>query len=408
MSLAGREVAVVGGGVGGLAAATALARRGARVILFEQAAALAEVGAGLQISPNGVAVLEALEVAEAAAECASLPEAVELRDHRRGRLVARTPLGGDARGRYGRPYWQLHRADLLAVLAEGAAAAGVDIQLGRRVVAAESGEEGAVLIAEDGGRREAEVVVAADGVRSGLRAAAGLAAGPARFTGHVAWRALVPAGRLLAEAAAPITQVTMGPGRHLVSYPLRGGALVNLVAVEERAGWTAEGWMTPADPGELRRAFAEWGGTARALLAGVEACFLWGLFDHPPLPAWAAGRLALLGDACHPMLPFLAQGATMALEDAWVLAAELDRTADPSVGLAAYAAARRARATRVQRAAARNGRIFHLRPGLRGPAQAALAAASALAPGWLAGRFDWLYGADVTAEERGVGRHLDG
>ena len=234
-------------------------------------------------------------------------------------------------------------------------------------------------------------------MRSGLRAAAGLAAAPARFTGHVAWRGLVPAERLPAEAAAPVTRVTMGPGRHLVSYPLRGGTLVNLVAVEERAAWTAEGWTTPADPDDLRRAFAGWGGTAGALLAGVEACFLWGLFDHAPLPAWTAGRLTLLGDACHPMLPFLAQGASMALEDAWVLAAELDRAADPAAGLAAYAAARRPRATRVQRAAARNGRIFHLRPGLRGPAQAALAAASALAPGWLAGRFDWLYGGDVTA-----------
>ena len=213
----------------------------------------------------------------------------------------------------------------------------------------------------------------------------------------MAWRALVPADRLPPEAAAPVTRVTMGPGRHIVSYPLRRGALVNLVAVEERATWSEEGWTTPADPDDLRRAFAGWGGTAGALVAGVEACFLWGLFDHAPLPRWTAGRLALLGDACHPMLPFLAQGATMALEDAWVLAAELDRAADPLDGLAAYAAARRPRATRVQRAAARNGRIFHLGPGLRGPARAALAAASALAPGWLAGRFDWLYGGDVTA-----------
>ncbi len=174
---------------------------------------------------------------------------------------------------------------------------------------------------------------------------------------------------------------------------------MNFVAVEERAAWTAEGWTTADDPANLRRAFAGWGGAAGAVLGAVEDCFLWGLFDHAPLPRWTAGRLALLGDACHPMLPFLAQGATMALEDAWVLAAALDRAADPGAGLAAYAAARRPRTARVQRAAARNGRIYHLRPGLRGPAQAALAAASALAPGFLAGRFDWLYGADVTAGE---------
>ena len=243
---------------------------------------------------------------------------------------------------------------------------------------------------------EAGLVIAADGVRSPIRAAR-FAVEPPRFTGHVAWRALVPAERLSGLPAA--TQVTLGPRRHIVSYPLRGGRLVNLVAIEERAGWQAEGWMLADDPANLRRAFAGWGGAAGTLVASVEECFLWGLFDHPPLPAWTIGRIALLGDACHPMLPFLAQGASMALEDAWVLAAELDRAADPAAGLAAYVAARRPRATRVQRAAARNGRIFHLLPGLRGPAQAALAAASALAPAWLAGRFDWLYGHDVTAAE---------
>ncbi len=397
MSLAGRAVAVIGGGIGGLAAATALAQRGARVALFEQAAVLAEVGAGLQVAPNGVAVLEALGLGAAAAEVASVPEAVELRDHGAGRLVARVPLGADCLARYGRPYWQFHRADLLAVLAGGAAEAGVDLRLGCRVTAVERTNAGVRLAAGDGDAHEAAIAVAADGVRSSLRDAAGLSARPPRFTGHVAWRGLVPAERLPAEAAAPVTGVTMGPGRHMVSYPLRGGRLINVVAVEERAAWTAEGWMVPADPADLRRGFAGWGGAAGALLAAVDDCFLWGLFDHPALPRWTAGRLALLGDACHPMLPFLAQGATMALEDAWVLAAALDRAVDPEEGLAAYAAARLPRATRVQRAAARNGRIYHLGPGLRAPVQAGLAAASALAPGWLAGRFDWLYGGDVTA-----------
>jgi len=397
MSLAGREVAVVGAGMGGLAAAVALARRGAKGVVLEQADALGEVGAGLQIGPNGVAVLEALGLGAAAAARASLPEAVELRDHRAGRLVARVPLGAAARARYGRPYWQFHRADLLALLADAAASAGAELRLGRRIVALEGLEPGVALGAEDGAVLDTEVVVAADGVRSGLRAAAGIAAAPARFTGHVAWRGLIPAARLPAEAATGVTRVTMGPGRHLVSYPLRGGTLVNFVAVEERADWIAEGWTQGADPGDLRGAFAGWGGAAGALIGAVEDCFLWGLFDHAPLKDWTAGRLALLGDACHPMLPFLAQGAAMGLEDAWVLAAALDGADDPAAGLAAYVAARRGRAARVQRAAARNGRVFHLGPGLRGPAQAVLGAASALAPGWLAGRFDWLYGEDVTA-----------
>ena len=184
-----------------------------------------------------------------------------------------------------------------------------------------------------------------------------------------------------------------------MSYPLRGGSLVNLVAIEERSGWHAEGWMLRDDPANLRRAFAGWGGAAGTLIASVEECFLWGLFDHPALPAWTDGRLALLGDACHPMLPFLAQGATMALEDAWVLAEALDRADQPEAGLAAYAARRRPRTDRVQRAAAGAGRLYHLRTGLRQGAHLALRLTGK--PSWslLARRFDWIFGHDVTGTE---------
>jgi salicylate hydroxylase len=393
MHLAGREIAVVGAGIGGLAAATALARRRARVRVFEQAHALIEVGAGIQVAPNGVAVLEALGLRDAAAAVASLPAAVELYDHRRERPVARLPLGQAVVARHGRPLWHFHRADLLAVLFAGAVEAGVELRLGTRVAAAEP--DGAALrLRTEAGEETAEIVVAADGLRSGLRAAHFTAA--PRFTGNVAWRALVAAERLPAELLRPVARVTMGPGRHVVSYPLRGGRVVNLVAVEERAAWAAEGWTAPDDPMSLRRAFAGWGGAAGALIAAVEECWLWGLFDHAPLPRWAFGRLALLGDACHPMLPFLAQGATMALEDAWVLADCLDRAEEPERGLRAYEAARLPRATRVQQAAARSGRLYHLGPGLRGPAQAALRGLSAVAPSLLAARFDWLFGRDVT------------
>jgi salicylate hydroxylase len=194
----------------------------------------------------------------------------------------------------------------------------------------------------------------------------------------------------------------MGSGRHLVAYPLRGGRVVNLVAVERRDEWAEEGWTHPDLPETVRAAFAGWAPEVRALLAGLDSTFLWGLFDHPPLPEWTRGRLALLGDACHPMLPFLAQGATMALEDAWVLAQELDLAADPGDGLIAYEDRRRARATAVQRAAARNGRVYHLPPPASLAAQAALSAASRLAPGLLLGRFDWVYGADVVSHDPGT------
>jgi salicylate hydroxylase len=396
MRLEGRRIAVVGAGIGGLAAAVALAQRGARVRVFEQAPWLAEVGAGIQVAPNGVAVLEALGLRDSAEPLASWPEAVEIVDRRGGRPVARLPLGGAIVARHGRPYWQFHRADLLAVLLAGAEEAAVELALEARVAAVEPEGDGLAVRVDGGGGGRFELVVAADGVRSGLRAAH-LDPAPARFTGHVAWRGLVPAERVPEELARSVARVTTGPGRHLVTYPLRGGALVNFVAVEERAAWTAEGWSEPGNPAALRRGFAGWGGPAGALVAAVEDCFLWGLFDHAPLAAWVDGRLALLGDACHPMLPFLAQGATMALEDAWVLADCLDLADDPGQGLRAYEAARLPRTARVQRAAARAGRIYHLRPGLRGPAQASLRLATAVAPSLLAGRFDWLYGHDVTA-----------
>jgi salicylate hydroxylase len=398
MALAGHKIAVIGAGIGGLAAAAALAQRRAEVTLFEAAAALGEVGGGLQVAPNGVAVLEALGLRDAVERVASLPEAVELCDFRDGRTVTRLPLGPACVGRYGRPYWHVHRADLAFSLAEAAREAGVRLVLGARVVEVSGTAEGQDLrVVTDGGAAvPAEIVVAADGLRSAVRAA-WFKGSPPRFTGHVAWRALIEAERLPAELVPAAARVTMGPGRHIVTYPLRGGRQVNVVAVEERAEWTAEGWSTRDDPEDLRRAFEGWGGGVPALLAAVDETYLWGLFDHAPLPVWTKGRIALLGDACHPMLPYLAQGATMALEDAWVLAAELDVAPTPEQGLMAYEARRAPRAARVQRATARNGRLYHLRPGPRALANLGLRAVGALAPGGLIGRFDWLYGADVVS-----------
>jgi salicylate hydroxylase len=399
MALAGRAIAVIGAGVGGLAAATALAQRGARVTLMEQAPALAEVGAGLQIGPNGVAALEALGLRDAVETVAAVPEAVELRDHAAGRLVARAPLGAAAVARYGRPYWQAHRADLLAALAAGAAEAGVTLRTAARVEAVAQTDACVTLALAGGERVAAEAAIGADGVRSALRAAH-FGGGAARFTGHVAWRGLAAADRLPSDARPRATTVFMGPGRHLVTYPLRGGALWNVVAVEARAAWTAEGWSARADPEEPRRAFAGWTDPVPQLLAALDETFLWGVFDHPPLPAWTAGRIALLGDACHPMTPFLAQGAAMALEDAWTLGACLATAPDLPAGLRAYEDRRKPRTTRVQRASARNARLYHLAaPGLRGLVHLGLRAASGAAPGLLLGGLDWLYGANVVGPD---------
>lgn len=381
---------VVGGGIGGLAAATALAQRGLSVTLLEQASEIREVGAGLQISPNGMAVLRALGLGSALERAGAVRgRAVVLRDHARGAPVARLDL---VRLRPREPYLFLHRADLIALLLKAARQAGVSLELGAEVTAYAPGETPQVTLA-DGSRRRAHVVIGADGIHSGARA---LLNGDdaARFTGQVAWRALVPNVTRHPEEA----HVHMGPGRHLVSYPLRGGTLVNLVAVEERADWAAEGWHHADDPENLRRAFAGFGGEAGALLEAVRETRLWGLHRHPVAPLWQKDNLVLLGDAAHPTLPFLAQGANMALEDAWVLAACLGGEAAP--GATAYQRRREARVRRVIAAAEGNAWRYHLRPGpVRSLAHVGLRGLSRLAPGRLVGAYDWLYGHDVTAAD---------
>ncbi len=378
---------IVGGGIGGLAVATALAQRGLAVTLLERSPDFAEVGAGLQISPNGMAVLRALGLEAALRQKSAVRgQAVELVDHVAGRPVARLDL---MRLRGDQPYFFMHRADLVDVLAGAAKRAGVTLDLGCGVEAVEPGVLPGVHLS-DGSRRQAKLVVAADGIHSVARPLLN-GVDRAAFSGQVAWRAVVPDTVGHGNAA----RVTMGPGQHLVSYPVRGGDLINLVAVEEREEWAAEGWALPGDPEDLRAAFSTFGGQAGALLSGVEAVTLWGLHLHPVAGLWSKGNLALLGDAAHPTLPFLAQGANMALEDAWVLAEEVARGGEDWG--ARYQARRQDRVMRVVQAAERNAGRYHLRPGpLRGLAHLGLRIGSRVAPGRMIGAFDWLYGHDVT------------
>lgn len=389
MSLIGLPITVLGGGIAGLAAARALALRGADVTVLEQAEALGEVGAGLQISPNGARVLDALGLGEALRGVGLRAEAVWLRDHG-GARVARLEVGRRVPG-----YYFLHRADLIGLLAEGAREAGVKVRLLQRIEAVELGDGGARLRTAQGGEHRAGMLIGADGLHSVLRQALNGRVVPF-FTRQVAWRALVPAE----SDPPPVATVWMGPRRHLVSYPIRGGAVVNVVAVEERGAWAAEGWHHKDDPVRLRAAFAGFAPDVRDLLERVEEAYLWGLFRHPVARRWHAGGVAaILGDAAHPTLPFLAQGANLALEDAWVLAAKLAGHDTAEAGLAAYQAARATRATRVIDAATWNARNYHLSaPPVRAAAHLALRITGALAPGALLRRFDWLYGYDATAE----------
>ena len=393
--LDGREITVLGAGVAGLAVARALALRGARVTVLEQAEAVTEVGAGLQVTPNGAAVLRGLGLGDALASAGLRARAAELRDGRDDALVARLDL---ARLRPGRDWWFLHRADLIALLLQGAQEAGVTLRLSQRIEELQLAEDGPVLHLAGGGLLRPGLLIGADGLHSVTRAALNGPSAPF-FTGQAAWRAVIPAE----PGAAPVAEVHMGAGRHLVSYPLRGGALRNIVAVEERRAWVEESWSLKDDAMELRLAFAGFSPRVQGWLERVSDCWLWGLFRHPVAPRWgwaapaAAGQgVAILGDAAHPTLPFLAQGANMALEDAWVLADCLSR-ADPPAALAEYQAARAPRCARIVAGANANARNYHLRGPARTVAHLGLRTVSRLAPERLVGRYDWIHGHDVTA-----------
>jgi len=388
MPLTGHKITVLGAGVAGLAVAIAMSRRGADVTVLERADAIREVGAGLQISPNGATVLRALGLGEALADIGIRGREVVLRDFRRGAEVMRLDLSAA-----GDDYYFIHRADLIEMLAQAAREAGVQIRLLQEITTVSIEYGRAIVATAQGAEMSAGLLIGADGLHSIVRQVLNATATPA-FTGQVAWRALVRA----TGPVRPLANVHMGPGRHLVHYPLRGGMLVNIVAVEERSEWVDEGWNRPGDPDEMRAAFREFGAEVPDLLARVQEVNLWGLFRHPVAERWHLGSAAILGDAAHPTLPFLAQGANMALEDAWVLAAALGEHRDTDTALAAYQAERRPRTLRIVEAATRNARNYHLRfPPLRMAAHAVLRVGGALAPAAAIRRYGWLYGHDVAA-----------
>jgi salicylate hydroxylase len=397
---------IAGGGIGGMAAAAALARAGWRVTLFERRHRVAELGAGLQMSPNASRCLMHLGAFEAAEKAGFLPRAAVLRDGFSGSEIFRAPLGAAATERWGAPYLHVHRADLLDALTASALAAGTEIRTGQQVVGWTDDMGWPLVVtsrpaepAADGGaadeKIEADLIVVADGLRSRLREQIAGAADP-RFAGQVAWRALVETERLPESLVAPDATVWAGPGRHVVTYYLRGGRLVNLVAVVETEEWAAEGWAEPGDPDELRAAFAGWHPDVERLLAGVESAMRWGLFLRSAPAAWTRGRAALLGDACHPMLPFMAQGAAMAIEDAVVLARRLGEEGSVREALMAYRAERRPRTDAVQAVSRENGRLYHREDTpMRRIGDFAISMVSQTMPWVAAARFDWLYGHDA-------------
>ena len=382
------KVCVIGGGIGGLAFATAAAQNGADVTVLEQAEAIKEVGAGLQISPNGLRVIEALGLKDALSAMSVRGEGVSLRNYADGREVTYldlTTLPAE------QAYLFVHRADLVDVLANGARAAGVKIRLLQNVVTI-SDSDGPHVITDTGNRLHADVIVGADGVHSVARRKI-LGQTAPFFTHQVAWRATIPNDLQF----PPQVRLYMGPKRHLVCYPLRGGALLNIVAVQERHEWADEGWHHKDDPKNLEAAFAVFNNEVHAILERVQDVSLWGLFRHDVAKQWHNDYCALLGDAAHPTLPFMAQGATMALEDAWVLADTLKSHSNLPAALAAYQSRRIGRVRKVIDAASNNAWKYHLSfPPMRWLAHTGLRFATHVAPSKVLGQFDWIYGHDVT------------
>jgi salicylate hydroxylase len=363
--LSSYDAIVVGGGIGGLTAALALAAKGTRVTVLEQASELGEIGAGIQLSPNATRVLFALGLERELGEVAFRPRAVEARTWKRGLALSRVPLGDAAVREFGTPYFHVHRADLIGVLARAVAARSeIALRLGTACERALGDERGAAVALASGETLRADLVVGADGIRSAVRESLFGPEQP-RFTGNVAWRGLVPASALAGADVPPVAALWMGPGAHFVHYYVRGGALVNFVGVVERGDWREESWTARGAKSELLRDFSGWHPTVRAIvkLAPEDGCFRWALFDRDPLSRWSRGCATLLGDACHATLPFMAQGACMAIEDAAVLAECVAAAEDAALpaALARYEGLRRARTAGVQLGSRRNASLYHMR-----------------------------------------------
>lgn len=391
------KIIVVGAGIGGLTAALGLAKQGWCVKILEQAAELSEVGAGLQLSPNAVKVLRHLGVDQALTKHIFTPQNACIRDFRSGRYYLKMPLASDVVKRYGAPYWHVHRADLHQELVAACRQHGVEIVLGQRVQGYRNEKDHVkVLLEKD--TLKASLLVGADGIHSQIRELM-LGMQAPIFTGQVAWRGTVPVTNIAGATVQPDATVWAGPNRHVVTYYLRGGAFVNFIAVEEQAQWQNESWREEGDVDILRDKFSGWHPEVTAVLDGCESTFLWALNGRPTLSTWHDERVVLLGDACHPMLPFMAQGAAMAIEDAFVLAKTLAKY-DFKEAFSRYEAFRKPRATAVQKQSCDNAALYHMHGGWQGRMKLeALGMASKFANGVINAKLDKIYGHDVTTLE---------
>jgi salicylate hydroxylase len=389
------KVLIAGGGLGGLTAALALLRSGCDVEVYEQAAELREVGAGLQLSANGTRVFYALGVGEALKAHSCEAQGKEIRIWNTGETWKLFDLGRVSVERYGYPYLTVYRPDALNVLADAVRRAKPDaIHLGSRCTGFTQDASSVSLRLEDK-TVSGDVLIGADGVHSRIRQGLFGEDRP-QFTGIIAWRGIVPMDNLPARMARMVGTNWVGPGGHVVHYPLREGRLMNFVGALERSDWQVESWSARGTPEELAADFRGWHEDVHALIRNIPVPFKWALMVRPPMERWSEGRVSLLGDACHSMVPFLAQGAVMAIEDGYILArclSELD--GDIPARLLRYEGARRERTRRAVEGSASNIQRFH-NPALADPAKGREYVDREWAGQRVAERYEWLFRYDAT------------
>jgi 2-polyprenyl-6-methoxyphenol hydroxylase-like FAD-dependent oxidoreductase len=391
------KIAIIGGGIGGVTAALSLLRAGFDVHVYEQASALREVGAGINITPNAARILHRLGLAEPLDQLGVRPTAWHQRRWDDGRTLLRTPIAGAVEAAFGAPQYQMHRADLLSILT--AALPAERLHAGHRLVGLTDHGDHVEVRFDNGTRTRTDLAVGADGIHSTVRR---LLFGPEqpRFTGCVAYRGLVPAERLAHLDLETTAEIWMGPDKHFVHYFVQNRRLVNFVCQIEQDSWTRESWTDRGVVADALAAYTGWHPQVRSIIAAVDETFIWAVFERTPMARWSAGRATLLGDACHAMVPFMAQGAAMAIEDGAALAACLTSTGEVPAALRLYEAVRLPRTARVQALSSHNKTRFHLRDGPQQEERDRQMATGST--DWSASAVAWIYGHDAEVLEETI------